>query len=153
MSAKTKFNYDTTKFKAGQREAALALVEYEFTPKKGTEDGTQRKTKQQIADEIGVTRKTLHNWEFHDPNFIAYKNYLASEFMDSHLAFVYRKLLDGIAQGSMRGVETFLKRIGDMDTNSDITIHQGAGDNQTFEERKAAILERLGESDKDSNSE
>lgn len=139
MAIKSKLQYDTTKFKAGQREAAIQMVEYEFTPKK---DG-ERKSKQQIADDVGVSRKTLHNWEFHDPNFIAYKNYLASEFMDSHLPMVYRKLLDGIENGSQRGIETFLKRIGDMDTNSDVTIHQG-GDDQSFEERKAELMRRLG---------
>lgn len=145
MAAKTRFKYDTTRFLPGQREAAAELVQYEFADKK------ERKTREQIAKDVGISRKTLYNWEYFDPNFIAYKNYIASEYMDSHLAFVYSQLLNGIQQGSMRGVETFLKRIGDMDTNTDVTIHQG-GDNQTFEERKAAILERLGD-DKDSDKD
>lgn len=147
MSNKQKFNqeYDESKFLPKQREAAIALVEYEFTPKK------ERRTKDQISDDLGVSRKTLHNWDTQDSNFIAYKNYLASEFMDSHVAFVYKKLIDAIERGSVRGMETYLKRIGDLDTHSEVTIKQ-EGEGQSFEERKAALMERLGEDDNDSDS-
>lgn len=137
MSAKGKFKFDETKFHPGQREAALLLVEYEFTSTK------DRKTKQEIADKVGISRQLMHRWERQDPNFIAYRNYLASEYMDSHLAFVYSKLLEGIGNGSMRGIEAFMKRMGDMDTNSEVTIHSG-GDDKSFDERKAELLNRLG---------
>jgi predicted transcriptional regulator len=131
------FKFDETKFKQGQREAAIAMVEYEFTPK------GERKTKQQIADELGITRKTLHNWNTGDPNFIAYKNHLAGQFADTNLAFVYNKLVESIGNGSVRAMEVFLKRIGDMDTSSELTIKSGDGDGQSFEERKAALMERI----------
>ncbi|WP_079516527.1 phBC6A51 family helix-turn-helix protein [Rossellomorea marisflavi] len=135
MANKHNFKYDESKFQPKQREAAIALVEYEFTPK------GQRKTKEEIAEDLGVDRKTLYNWDNKDPNFIAYKNYLASEFMDSHLAFVYKKLIDSIERGSTRGIELYLKRIGDLDQNSEITIKQDGG--LSFEERKAALQERI----------
>ncbi len=135
MSNKHNFKYDESKFLPKQREAAIALVEYEFTPK------GQRKTKEAIAEELGVSRKTLHNWDTKDSNFINYKNYLASEFMDSHLALVYKKLIDSIERGSVRGIEVYLKRIGDLDTHTEVTINNG-GD-LSFEERKAALLERI----------
>lgn len=137
MAKNRRFGFDETKFRPGQREAALALVEYEFEG-----DRTKRKTKQEIADEIGISRQQLHAWNTRDQNFIAYKNYLASEFLDSHLAFVYRKMLEGIDKGSMKGIELYLKRIGDLDNRSEITVNQGDNE-QSFEERKAAILERL----------
>ena len=138
MSSKERFHqsFDETKFLEGQREAAAALVEYEFTPKK------HRKTKQQIADELGVCRKTLHNWEFYDSNFIAYKNYLASEFTDSHLPYVYRKLLDAIERGSVTGIDLFLKRIGDLDQKAEITVNNN-GPELSAEERKKALEARL----------
>ena len=135
MSNKHNFTYDESKFLPKQREAALALVEYEFTPKK------ERKTKDQLAEELGVSRKTLYNWDTQDSNFIAYKNYLSSEFMDSHLALVYKKLIDAIERGSVRGIEVYLKRIGDLDTHTEVTINDGS--QMSFEERKAALLERL----------
>lgn len=135
------FGYDETKFKQGQRLAGILLVEYEFANK------DERRTKQDIADEVGVARKTLHQWDTKDANFIAYKNALASDYLNSHLAFVYRKLLEGIDKGSMKGMEIFLKRIGDLDSKSEVTINNGSGSDQSFDERKAALLERLGEQD------
>jgi hypothetical protein len=136
VANKHNFKYDESKFLPKQREAAIALVEYEFTPK------AERKTLDEVAEHVGVTRKTLYNWNHKDSNFIAYKNYLSSEFMDSHLAFVYKKLIDSIEKGSTRGIELYLKRIGDLDTHSEITINNG--ETQSFEDRKAALLERLG---------
>jgi predicted transcriptional regulator len=140
MANKHNFKYDESKFLPKQREAAIALVEYEFTPK------SSRKTKEEIAEEVGVSRKTLHNWDTRDSNFINYKNYLASEFMDSHLALVYKKLIESIERGSVKGIEVYLKRIGDLDTHTEVTINNG--DNKSFEERKAALLARInGEQD------
>jgi hypothetical protein len=140
MANKHNFKYDESKFLPKQREAAIALVEYEFTPKR------ERKTKEEIAEQIGIARKTLHNWDTKDSNFIAYKNYLASEFMDSHLALVYRKLIDSIERGSVRGIEVYLKRIGDLDTHTEVTINNGS--DLSFEDRKAALLARInGEGD------
>lgn len=131
------FEYDETKFKPLQREAAIALVEYEFTPK------GQRKTKQEIADEIGITRQGLHKWDTQDKNFIAYKNSLAADFTDSNTAFVYSKLIDSIGRGSVRGIELFMKRIGDLADQQELTIKQEG--NMTFEERREDLMKRLQE--------
>lgn len=131
-----RFNFDETRLKPGQREAAVALVEYEFTPK------GERKTKEQIAEDLGISRMQIHRWDTSDENFIAYKNYLASRLVDSQLSLVYSKLLDGIKNGSMKGIELYLKRIGDLNDKSEVTINTNNGD-QSFEERKAALLERL----------
>lgn len=140
MADKHRFKFDESKFKPKQREAALALVEYEFMPK------GQRKTKQEIADELGISRKTLHNWDTQDDNFINYKNYLASDFMDSHMAFVYSKLLQAIEKGSVRGIELYMKRIGDLREQHEVTFEQDK-DTKTFDERRAEILKRLGQNE------
>jgi len=132
------FQYDENKLRPGQREAAYKLVEYEFTPK------SERKTIEQIADEVGVTRKTIHKWKTHDRNFINYKNHLAAQFADSHLPLVYSKLIESIERGSVRGIETFLKRIGDLDQKSEVTIKSGDED-RSFDERKDELLQRLKE--------
>lgn len=134
------FKYEEARFKPKQREVALALVEREFAEKKA------RKTKGEIAEENGITAMTLWRWENHDANFIAYKNHLASEFMDSRLAFVYGKLLDVIGEGNTKGIELFLKRIGDLDTKTDLTISK-SGDEETQEERLAKLKARLDAAD------
>lgn len=136
------FKFEEARFKPKQREVALALVEREFADKKG------RKTKEAIAEDNGITTMTLWRWENHDANFIAYKNHLASEFMDSRLAFVYGKLLDVIGEGNTKGIELFLKRIGDLDTKTDLTISK-SGEDETQAERLAKLQERLKAADED----
>lgn len=130
------FEYDETKFRPMQREAAIALVEYEFSPKNA------RKSKQEIADELGISRQGLHKWDTQDKNFIAYKNSLAADFTDSHTAFVYKKLIDSIDRGSVRGIELFMKRVGDLADQQELTIKQEGV--TSFEERRADLLKRLG---------
>lgn len=142
-TARSRFNYDETRFFPLQREAAIEMVEYEFAPK------SERKTLQQIADDVGISRRQLHNWNTKDQNFIAYKNAISGDFLDSHLAFVYRKLLDGIEQGSMKGIETYMKRIGDLDSRSEVTFT--GNDDLTQDDRVAALKERLAQSSNDDN--
>lgn len=139
MANRERYPFDETKFKPKQREAALALVEYEFSPK------GQRKTKQEIADELGITRQCLHKWDTQDQNFINYKNYLASDFMDTKMAFVYSKLLESVDRGSVRAMELFMKRMGDLTDQTELTINaQQGGEAKSFEEKRQELLERLG---------
>src|SRR5699024_9947926 len=136
MANRERYGFDETKFKPKQREAALALVEKEFT------DKGHRKSNQQIADELGITRMTLYNWNNKDRNFIRYKRYLSDDFMDSQVAFVYSKLLDSIDKGSVRGIELFMKRMGDLANKQEISFST-QGENQSFEDRRKELMERL----------
>lgn len=131
------FPFDETKFKPNQREAAIKLIEREFAPK------DEKKSKTQIAEELGISRMTLHNWETRDSNFKEYRNYLAQDFVNGYLPFVYSKLIEGIDKGSMRGIELYLKRIGDLDSRSEVTINNADGSEKTHDERKAELLQRL----------
>lgn len=139
------YPFDESKFKPGQRKAAALMVEYEFTDQKA------RKTKEQIATEVGTTRNTLYKWETQDRNFINYRNYLAADFFDSFLPLVYSKMIDGIKHGSMKGIELYLKRMGDLDSRSEVTINGDGVGNETYKERKAALLERLAGDDVDND--
>lgn len=142
MANRERYGFDETKFKPKQREAALALVEKEFT------DKGYRKSNQQIADELGITRMTLYNWNNKDRNFIRYKRYLSDDFMDSQVAFVYSKLLDSIDKGSVRGIELFMKRMGDLANKQEISFST-QGENQSFEDRRKELMERLEDAQKD----
>lgn len=133
---KRDYNFDESKLRPGQREAALLLVEYEFLPK------DERITHEEIAERVGSTRNTIHTWRTRDRNFIEYKNYLSADFFDSYLPFVYSKLIDGISNGSMKGIELYLKRMGDLDNRSEVTINDNNSD-KTHDERKKELMERL----------
>ena len=132
------YRFDEAKLKPGQRKCAMLLMENDFS------DKGDRRTQEEIAEEVGVHRTTIHAWNTQDTNFIEYKNYLSANAMNTFLPFVYRKLIDGINNGSMKGIELYLKRIGDMDTRSEVTLNEGSGDDKSFDERKADILARLG---------
>lgn len=137
--SRSHYKFDEAKLKAGQRKCAMLMVEYEFAGK------GERMTQQEIADEVGVHRTTIHEWNTRDSNFIEYKNYLSANAMNAFLPFVYRKLIDGINNGSMKGIELYLKRIGDMDARSEVTLNDGNGEEKSFDDRKADILARLGD--------
>lgn len=135
-SNKSRYVFDESKFTPGQRLAAYLLAEREFLPKE------QRKTYDEIAEEAGVTMRTVMKWNNHDPNFINYKNYLASDMMDSYLPLVYSKLIGVIQQGNVKGIEIFLKRIGDLDTKQEVVLRDG-GQEKSVEERKQELLQRI----------
>jgi len=136
MASRNNFNFDESRLKPGQRKAALQLVENEFLPK------NERKPLREIWEEAGVTQMTLWRWRHEDENFIAYKNYLAATVMDEHLPFVYAALIKGIERGSMKGIELYLKRMGDLDIKQDITLTQ-AGEDESIEERVKRLQERM----------
>lgn len=91
-----------------QMKAALLCVEREFA---GEED---RRTFDEIAAEVGVSRNTLYEWRTQNRAFIEYSNYVADEFLSSHRAFVYRQLMKTIAgaQPSVKGIDLYFKRHG-----------------------------------------
>lgn len=132
--------FDEGKMKAGQREAALRLTENEFADKK------ERKTKQEIADELGIARMTLYRWEHEDENFIAFKNYLADTFLRSFFPTVVRKHMEGINLGSAKLIELFYKKFGMLAADQQIiTIDDGS---DSPEERAKRLAERLAAMDK-----
>ncbi|ABY46838.1 phBC6A51 family helix-turn-helix protein [Bacillus mycoides] len=91
-----------------QREAALLLVENELNIE------GERKTQEEIAQELGVTRMCLYKWRTQNKSFIDYKNMIADEFLSEKRDFVYRQLLRTISgsQPSIKGIDLFLRRHG-----------------------------------------
>lgn len=132
----SRYQFDESRLKPGQRKAALTLAANEFLPKK------DRTPLNEIWEEAGVTQMTLWRWRNEDENFIAYKNYLASNMLDEHLPFVYGKLIETIGRGSVKGIELFMKRIGDLDTKTELTVREDDSKDSP-EERLARLKERL----------
>ncbi|WP_431819253.1 hypothetical protein LWL40_27800 (plasmid) [Bacillus thuringiensis] len=91
-----------------QREAALLLVENELNIE------GERRTQEEIAQELGVTRMCLYKWRTQNKSFIDYKNMIADEFLSEKRDFVYRQLLRTISgsQPSIKGIDLFLRRHG-----------------------------------------
>src|SRR5699024_6640682 len=89
-----------------QRHAAYLLVENEF---RGTEE---RRTMDEIAEEIGVSRMSLYNWRTKNRNFIDYKNEVADDFLADKRDHVYSQLMKLISssQPSVKAIDLFMRR-------------------------------------------
>lgn len=97
---------DKNALSAPQRRAAEILAT----------DDQNAYTMQQVADEVGVSERTLYRWR-QDPVFIAYKNEVAERAMDDFLSDTYRILRriasSGMSEGSqLKAVELVLKNRG-----------------------------------------
>lgn len=119
-----------------QIKAALLCVEREFAAEE------DRRTFEDIAEEIGVTRKTLHQWRTQNRAFIDYANYLADDFLAKERAFVYSQLMKTIAgtQPSVKGIDLYFKRHG-LITQQVAVETKDAGATRTNEELAQEIEE------------
>lgn len=140
MAKSTRQKALEAKLTAQQRKAAYLIVENEL---KGNKDETKLEY-QQIAEEVGVTYKTIWEWRTKNRNFIDYKNLIADDFLADKRALVYGqllKLIDG-AQPSVKAIDLYLRRHGLLTDKTVIEQDSGEG------ARTDADLEReLGELD------
>lgn len=95
---------------AQQRKAAYLLVENEL--RENTD--VAKLDLQDIAQEVGVTAKTLWEWRTKNRNFIAYKNEIADDFLADKRDRVYAQLLKLIngSQPSVKAIDLFMRRFG-----------------------------------------
>lgn len=91
-----------------QREAALLVVERELS------EVNERRTFEDIAAELGMTREALWKWRTQNKDFIEYVNLLADEFLEAKRALVYRQLMKLIEgpQPSVKAIDLYMRRHG-----------------------------------------
>lgn len=96
------------KLDARQQKAAFLLVENEMR-----ETGDKR-TQEDIAEEVGVSFKTLWTWKKKNDAFIEYKNAIADDFLNEQRAFVYSQLMKliGGSQPSVKAIDLWMRRHG-----------------------------------------
>lgn len=99
-----------TKLTAQQRNAAYLIVENELKDNMGGE----KRTKEDIANEVGVTYKTLWSWSTKNPTFIEYKNGIADDFLAEKRDRVYARLMGLIEgpQSSVKAIDLYMRRFG-----------------------------------------
>jgi hypothetical protein len=108
-----------------QKKAAYMLVENDLKPNK---DATKL-TYEQIADEIGVTYKTIWSWRTQNRNFIAYKNEISDDFLSDKRSRVYGQLLKLIEgeQPSVKAIDLFMRRFGLLTEKQVISTEDNSG--------------------------
>jgi DNA-binding XRE family transcriptional regulator len=125
------------KLDARKQKAAYLLVENELR-----ETGEKR-SQEEIAEEVGVTSKTIWSWKTTDSVFIEYKNAIADDFLSEKRAYVYGQLMKSISgpQPSIKGIDIFMRRFGLL-TEKQITVTEDGSSSRSNEDL-AKELEEL----------
>ena len=111
------------KLDANHKKAVYLLIENELLPKK------EQRTKEDIAEEVGVTYKTLWSWSTRNKDFIDYKNLVADEYLEENRNRVnaqLMKLIDG-EQPSVKAIDLYFRRFGLLTERKQIEIDSGEG--------------------------
>lgn len=128
------------KLTAQQRKAAYLVVENELLPTK------ERRTKEEIATEVGVTYKTIWSWSTRNRDFIEYKNAIADDFLETEREAVYSNLMQLIKapQPSVKAIDLYLRRFGLLTEKQVVTTENGEGAHTDADlERELGELEEL----------
>ncbi len=135
------------KLSVQQRKAALTLVENEMMSGKG------KRTQEELAEEIGVDRSTVHRWRTQNAVFIEYMNAVADDMLSSHRSEVYAQLIKSIRgdQPSIKAMDLFFKRFGLL-TERQVTETAEGNDSRSSEDL-AKELDELDELLGDGNDE
>lgn len=94
-----------------QRKACLLLVANELGD---IEDKSRKKkTQEELAKEIGVSRQTLYTWR-QDPSFIELKNLYSYDALSGYQDVVFRQLLSLIvgSQPSVKAIDLYMRSQG-----------------------------------------
>lgn len=127
------------KLTAQQRSAAYLLVENELL------EVGEKRTLEQIAEELNITYKTLWKWRTRNQTFIEYKNAIADDFLADKRDRVYSQLMKLIdaPQPSVKAIDLYLRRHGLLTEKQVITTDTGEGSRTN--EDLAKELEELDE--------
>lgn len=131
------------KLTAQQRKAAYMLVENELR------DSGDKLSQEQIADEVGVTYKTIWSWRTKNHTFIEYKNLIADDFLADKRDQVYGQLMKLItgSQPSVKAIDLFMRRFGLLTDKTVIEQDTGEGSrtNEDLEKDLAELDDLLEE--------
>jgi hypothetical protein len=121
-----------------QKKAAYMLVENDL---KSNRDPLKL-TYEQIADEIGVSYKTIWSWRTQNRNFIAYKNEISDDFLSDKRSRVYGQLLKLIEgeQPSVKAIDLFMRRFGLL-TEKQITVTEDGSSSRSNEDLAQELKE------------
>lgn len=121
-----------------QRKAAYMLVENDLKSNKDP----SKLTYEQIAEEIGVTYKTIWEWRKKNRNFIAYKNEISDDFLSDKRSRVYGQLLKLIEgeQPSVKAIDLFMRRFGLL-TEKTVVENVESGNQRSDDEIKQQLAE------------
>lgn len=119
-----------------QIKAAFLLVENDLR------DNGEKRTQEEIAEEVGVTYKTVWSWRKSNRNFIDYKNEIADDFLAEYRSGVYGQLMRLIngSQPSVKAIDLYLKRFGLL-TEKQVVVNEDSGGSRSNEDLAKELAE------------
>ncbi|SFS76373.1 phBC6A51 family helix-turn-helix protein [Paenibacillus sp. 453mf] len=111
------------------------------------DDSIQKRTMQEIADEVGVARSTLFLWKT-DESFDAYVSYLADRQLSSYRGEVYKQLVKAIMGGpngipSSKAIELYMRRHGLLTDKTEVITKTEVAENIKTDEEIASEIAEL----------
>jgi hypothetical protein len=104
-----------------QQMAAHLLIANEFA-------GKEKRSQEELSEEIGVSRMTLHNWKTENIDFIRYTAALTDMKLDSYRSLVDARLMTLIEKGpsnngipSIKAIELYYKLSGRLVERKEVT--------------------------------
>jgi hypothetical protein len=104
-----------------QQMAAHLLIANEFA-------GKEKRTQEELAEEIGITRQGLHLWRTENVDFIRYQAALTDMKLDSYRSLVDARLMTLIEKGpsnngipSIKAIELYYKLSGRLVERKEVT--------------------------------
>jgi hypothetical protein len=88
-----------------QAKAAYLLIINDFE-----EQG--RRTQEEIAQEVGVSRTQLYNWRTQNTDFIAYQGALSDMHLEAYRSKADKKLLELVDKGYTKALELYYVLLG-----------------------------------------
>jgi len=82
---------------------------------------SQKKTLEQIGEEIGVARSTIWRWH-QNSDFVGWINNQGFEMLKSSLNGVYRALVRKAESGDVQAIKLYLENIGEFVEKQEMTI-------------------------------
>jgi len=123
--------------------AAHLLVANEFA-------GKEKKTQDELAEEIGVSRQTLHKWRHDNADFVRYQSALTDVKLDSYRSLVDARLMSLIERGpsnngipSIKAIELYYKLSGRLVERKEITTNSPSEKPRMSQEEIAKGLDEL----------
>jgi transcriptional regulator with XRE-family HTH domain len=104
-----------------QQMAAHLLIANEFA-------GKEKRSQEDLAEEIGISRQSLHNWKTENIDFIRYTAALTDMKLDSYRSLVDARLMTLIEKGpsnngipSIKAIELYYKLSGRLVERKEVT--------------------------------
>jgi len=120
-----------------QQSAVYKLLENETLPSK------EQRTQQEIADELGITRKCLWQWRKQNQAFIEFKKEVAKDYLGDEVGLFAKALIDSMrgtnGAPSQKALDLYAKMMGFIKSEHSIEVTQGGA--RTDEELTAELAE------------